>query len=154
MKSSRIIQEGLAILILHEQAEVEYDNPRRITTELTSLITVQQMEYTVDDLAIKKIKLGIKKEKENTYKNAMEHLKDKIFKKSKLFLELSTEQGVSKWLTMFSIAKYGFESSTKKHFWNSISLRYGWKISKLPTMCPCGSKFDGHQSMSCKKEAL
>ena len=74
------------------------------------------MEYTVDDLAIKKIKLGIKKEKENTYKNAMEHLKDKIFKKSKLFLELSTEQGVSKWLTMFFIAKYGFESSTKKHF--------------------------------------
>ena len=33
----------LAIPIFHEQAEVENNNSRRITTELTSLITVQQM---------------------------------------------------------------------------------------------------------------
>ena len=38
---------GLAIPIFHEQAEVEYNTSRRITTELTSLITVQQMKYTV-----------------------------------------------------------------------------------------------------------
>ena len=54
---------GLAVPIFHEQADVEYNNSRRITAELTSLITVQQMEYTVDELAIKKIKLEIKKEK-------------------------------------------------------------------------------------------
>ena len=56
---------GLAIPVFHEQAEVEYINSRRITTELTSLITDQQMEYTVDEVAIKKIKLQIKSEKEN-----------------------------------------------------------------------------------------
>ena len=115
LKSSQVIQGGLATLIFYEQAEVEYDNPRRITTELTSFFTVQQMENTVDDLAIKKIKLEIKNEKENTYKNIMEHLKDNISKKSKRLLQLSTEKGVSNWLTMFSIAEYGFKS-TKKHF--------------------------------------
>ena len=139
---------GLAIPIFHEQAEVEYNNSRRITTELTSLITVQQMEYTVDELAIKKIILEIKNEKENTYKHIMEHLKDNMSEKSKRLLQLSTEKGVSNWLTMLPIAEYGFELS-KQQFWDSISLRYGWEISKLPT-CPCESKCDIQHCMSCK----
>ena len=41
------------------------------------------MEYAVEELAIKKIKLVIKNEKENTYKNVMEHLKDNMSKKLK-----------------------------------------------------------------------
>ena len=45
---------GLSVPVFHEQAEVDYNNSRRITTELTSFITVEQMEYTVDALAIKK----------------------------------------------------------------------------------------------------
>ena len=80
----------------------------------------------------------------------MEHLKENMSKKSKRLLRLSTKKGVSNWLTMLSITKYGFELS-KQQFWDSICLRYGWEISKLPTTCPCGSKFDVQQSMSCKK---
>ena len=58
---------GLAIPIFHEQVEVKCKN--RISTELTSLITVQQIEYTVDELAIKKIKLEIKKGKREYVQN-------------------------------------------------------------------------------------
>ena len=76
----------LAIPVFHEQAEVEYIKSRRITTELASLITDQQMEYKVDEVAIKKIKLQIKNEKENRYKNVMEHLKDNMSEKSKRLL--------------------------------------------------------------------
>ena len=54
---------GLAISIFRKQADFEYSNSRRITTRLTSLIIVQQTEYTVDELAFKKFKLEIKKEK-------------------------------------------------------------------------------------------
>ena len=46
---------GLIISIFLEQADVECSNSRRITAERTSLITVQQMEYTVDELAIKNL---------------------------------------------------------------------------------------------------
>ena len=77
---------GLAIPVFHEQAEVEYIKSRRITTELASLITDQQMEYKVDEVAIKKIKLQIKNEKENRYENVMEHLKDNMSEKSKRLL--------------------------------------------------------------------
>ena len=52
---------GLTVSIFLEQADVEYSNSRRITAELTSLITVQQMEYTVDELAIKKLNYKSKK---------------------------------------------------------------------------------------------
>ena len=51
---------------------------------------------------------------------------------------------------MFPNAEYGFELS-KQQFWDTISLRYGWKISKLLTTCPCGSKFDIQHSMSSIK---
>ena len=79
----------------------------------------------------------------------MEHLKENMSKKSKRLLRLSTKKGVSNWLTMLSITKYGFELS-KQQFWDSVCLRYGWEISKLPTTCPCGNKF-GIQNSSCKK---
>ena len=85
---------GLAIPIFHEQAEVEYINSRRIATELTSLITAQQIENTVAKLEIKKIKVEIKNEKENRGKNVMEHLKDNMSEKSKRLLQLSTEESV------------------------------------------------------------
>ena len=80
----------------------------------------------------------------------MEHLKETMSEKSKRLLQLSTEKGVSNWLTRLPIAGYGFELS-KQQFWNSIYLRYGLEISKLSTTCPCGSKFDIQHSMSCKK---
>ena len=149
LQSLRTRYGGLGIPISHEQAEVEY-NSRRITTELTSLITVQQMEYTVDELAIKIIRLEMKSEKENTYKHIMEHLKDNTSEKLKRLLQLSTEKGVSSWLSMSPIGDYGFELS-KQQFWDSVSLRYGWEISKLPTTCPCRTKFDIQHSVSCKK---
>ena len=64
----------------------------------------------------------------------MEHLKVNMSEKSKRPLQLSTEKGVSNWLTMLLIAEYGSELS-KQQFWHSICLRYGWQISKLPTTC-------------------
>ena len=70
------------------------------------------MEYTVDELAIKNMKLEIKKKrKESVYKCIMEHLKENMSEKSKRLLQLSTEQGVSNSLTMLPIAKHSFELS-------------------------------------------
>ena len=57
--------------IFNGQAEVVYNNWRRTATELASLIIFQQTKYTVEELAIKKIELDIKTEKENTHKNVI-----------------------------------------------------------------------------------
>ena len=70
--------------------------------------------------------------------------------KEKRLVKISTEKGVSNWLTMLPITEHGFELS-KQQFWDSVSLQYGWKITNLPIFCPCGSKFNIQHSMSCKK---
>ena len=41
----------------------------------------------------------------------MEHLKENKSDISKRLLQLSTEKGVSNWLTMLPISEYGFELS-------------------------------------------
>ena len=38
-----------------------------------------------------------------------------------------TEKGVSNWLTVLPINKYGFELS-KQQLWDFICLRYDWEI--------------------------
>ena len=70
--------------------------------------------------------------------------------KEKRLVKISTEKGASNRLTMLPITEHGFELS-KQQLWDSVSLRYGWEITNLPTFCPCGSKFDIQHSMSCKK---
>ena len=70
--------------------------------------------------------------------------------KGKRLVDISTQTGVSKWLTVLPITEFAFELS-KQQFWDSIKLRYDWEISNLPTSCPCGSKYDIQHSVSCKK---
>ena len=65
-------------------------------------------------------------------------------------MDISTQTGVSHWLTLLPITEFGFELS-KQQIWDSIRLRFGWEISNLPTSCPCGSEFDIQHSMSWKK---
>ena len=92
------------------------------------------MEYTVDELAIKRKtkKIEIKNKRRNMYKLIKEYLKDNMSGISKRLLQLSTEKGVSNWFTILPIVEYGFELSKQK-FWDFISLRYEWENSKLPT---------------------
>ena len=66
--------------------------------------------------------------------------------KEKRLVKISTEKGLSNWLTMLPITEHSFELS-KQQFWDSVRLRYGWETANLP----CGSKFDIQHSISCKK---
>ena len=44
--------------------------------------------------------------------------------KEKQLVKISTEKGVSNWLTMVPNTEHGFELS-KQQFWVSVRLRYG-----------------------------
>ena len=70
--------------------------------------------------------------------------------KEKHLVDISTETGISNWLTALPITEFGFELS-KQQFWDSIRLRYDWEISNLPISWTCGSKLDIQHSMGCKK---
>ena len=118
----------------------------------------ENREQNSDQRKVKQLKQDIKQIKENTYRSCLQELisqmneKKKKTKKKRL-VKISTEKGVSNWLTMLPITEHGFELS-KQQYWDSVGLRYGWEITNLPTFCPWGSKIDIQHKMSCKKAAF
>ena len=96
---------------------------------------------------LKKLKTEIKKSQEENYKDVIQRLTIEMNDKEKRLVDISTQTGVSIFLAELPITEFRFELS-KRQFWDSIRLRYGWEISNLPTSCPSGSKFDIQHSMS------
>ena len=132
---------GLAIPIFYELAETEFENSRKITSELIPLIINQSSQYNINARKAKQLKQDLKRIKESNYKSCLKDLIVQMNGKEKRLVKISTEKGVSNWLTMLSITEHGFDLS-KQQFWNLVRLRYGWEIGNLPTFCPCGSKFE------------
>ena len=94
--------------------------------------------------------MEIKKSIEEYFKNVIERLTAEMNDKEKCLVAISTQTGVSNWLTVLPITEFGFRLS-EQQFWDSIRLQYGWEISNLPKSCTCGNKFVIQHSMSCKK---
>ena len=65
-------------------------------------------------------------------------------------IEIIRETGSSNWLSVVPIKEYNY-TLNKQQFYGSLRLRYNWPIPGLPTMCPCGEKFNVQHALSCKK---
>ena len=55
LSSHPIRYSGLTIPILHELAETEFENPRKITSELTPLIIYQSIRYNISETKVKQL---------------------------------------------------------------------------------------------------
>ena len=53
-------------------------------------------------------------------------------------------------MTTLPICDDGYDL-TKQLFWDLIRIRYGWILTRLPTNCECGTKFNIQHALSCKK---
>ena len=49
-------------------------------------------------------------------------------------------QGASARLSTLQIEEEGYMLN-KKEFWDVVSIRYGWPLSRTPRMCTCGNNF-------------
>ena len=136
--------------LFYKLAETEFENSRKITSELTPLIINQSSQYIISERKAKQLKQDMKRITENNCKSFLQELNVQMNEKEKRLVKISTEKGISNWLTMLPITEHTFELS-KQQFWDSVRLPYGWEIANLPTFCQCGSKFDIEHSMSCKK---
>ena len=56
-------------------------------------------------------------------------------------------------MTTLPILDEGYDL-TKQLFWDLIQIRYGWILTRLPTNCECGTKFDIQHGLSCKKSGF
>ena len=55
--------------------------------------------------------------------------------------ELNREQGTSSGLTTIPHSEDSYDL-TKQLFWDLIRIRYGWTLTRLPSNCEYGIKFD------------
>ena len=63
------------------------------------------------------------------------------------------EQGALSWLTTLPIKEESYDL-TKQLFWDLVRMRYNWALSRLPSVCECGTKSDLTHALSCKKGAF
>ena len=102
---------GLVIPMFYELAETEFENLRKITSELTPLIINQSIQYNINERKVKQLNQDTKLIKENDYKSCLQELIVQMDEKQRLLVTISTEKGVSNCLTMLPITEYGFELS-------------------------------------------
>ena len=74
---------------------------------------------------------------------------ESLDKRSARSLKLAQEKGCGAWLTALPLASMGYVLN-KQEFRDSIKLRYGWKISDIPSYCVCGEKNDIDHTLICK----
>ena len=141
---------GLGIPLFHENAGIEFENSRKLTLSLTDLIKDQSVLYSVNGIEQKKIKTTIKTERENTHKNVLNTLQNRLNENQLRLNSINHEKGVSSWLTSYRISDHGFD--LRKHqFWDSPRLRYGWVLPNMSSTCCYCAKMDVQYGVSCKR---
>ena len=140
---------GLGIPIFSETAEREYKFSTMISKDLTSRIVNQHRQHQSNE-NVNQIKKKVKLMKLQHHQEQLNGLRLKFSDQRKRLNELNQEQGASSWLTTLTILDEGYDL-IKQLFWDLIRIRYGWILTRLPTNCECGTKFDIQHGLSCKK---
>ena len=63
---------------------------------------------------------------------------------------MKLEMGASSWLTTLPIKDEGYVLN-KQCFWDLVSMRYGWRLKRLPDYCECGAAFTTQHALQCAK---
>ena len=127
---------GLGIPNPRGSAESEYQNSKKLTAKLTSLIVEQDERGEMDLAEQRKISREISKARETEQKRDSEAIKNNMQGDPDMIrrMDMAQEVGASNWLTALPIRAKGF-SLNKQEFVDAIALRYGWPIEGLPQLC-------------------
>ena len=99
---------------------------------------------------VNQIKNKLKLMKLQHHQEQLNELRLKFSDQQKRLNELNEEQGAICLLTTLPLLDEGYDL-TKQLFCDVIRMRCGWILSRLPTNCECGTKFDIQHTLSCKK---
>jgi hypothetical protein len=141
---------GLGILIPSKVSDTQYENSRNVTNSLTNHVINQKVTIEIEKKEQKKIKLDIKNNKRRLIKNECEQIKAELSADKLKLFEATTEQGASSWLQALPLKLHDFYLD-KQSFFDSLFIRYGIPLRKLPIRCVCGSSFSIDHALSCKR---
>jgi len=87
------------------------------------------------------------------YKEAAKDVYSHLSSPSQRAMDLNSETGSSAWLTVLPLQDQGFHLN-KQEFWDTLHLRYGWKLTNTPSHCVCGSPFSPDHAMICQNGGI
>ena len=141
---------GLAIPIFSNVAEFEFANSRLATQQLVINIKNQDSTSPVDREQYKISRKNIINAREERNNRILEQVRVKMDPEKLRANDLSRMKGASSWLTILPLKSENFVLN-KREFYDALSLRYRWIPKYLPSLCPCGKKYDVDHAMSCMK---
>ena len=96
------------------------------------------------------VKLRIKEEKTKREQLKMDYIKSELSPQKMKIFEAITEQGASSWLNAMPLKEHNFYLD-KQTFWDTIFLRYGIPLPRLPIKCVCNENFTIEHALNCMK---
>ena len=132
---------GMGIPIFTEIADREYANSRAATKKLTTKILEQQQQYTVDEAEEREIQARIKNARRSQEEKDLKENRKNMSKDQLRANDLAQMKGASAWLNALPLENEGY-TLNKREFFDAVSLRYRWRLKRLPIKCVCGQSFD------------
>ena len=141
---------GLGIPVLTKLAVKEYSTSVKVTQQLVSTMEAQCSGIKPDDNSVRDKLSQILDERIEEYKKHQASLIEQCDKNTARLIEQAQESGSSSWLTCLPLQKHGFVMN-KSAFRDSLRLRYGKDLSRLPSHCPCGETYSVTHALNCHK---
>ena len=142
---------GLSVVNPVDIADSQFTASTRITASLRSLIQDQAVQAPLPD--VKPIKVQVHQDRRSASKARATEIRSNLSVQLQRVMDLNSEPGASSWLTALPLAELGFHLS-KQEFWDSLYLRYDWKLKNTPSHCVCGVVFSPDHAMICKHGGL
>ena len=127
---------GLDIANPSSDANFDYTSSVKVTAPLVEQI-VSQVHQLPEDSLIRSAQQEVRAERANNWVKRAERLKEAAPHKTQRALDLTTEKGLSMWLTSLPLKGMGFNLN-KRELRDGLSLRYDWPIADMSSTCPCG----------------
>ena len=142
---------GMGIIAPTRTCQQEFTFSKIATNMLTSAICEQQHDLPPNFTEqCKTTRAEIRSKRRADQSEVLEDLRSRMTPVESRTNDINCETGASIWLTTLPIEEKGF-SLTKREFWDSVHLRYGWPLPRLPSKCACGETFNVAHALSCKK---
>ena len=126
---------GLGLENPVERARFEHPMCLQVTAPLVAQI-VSQAHEPPDDALIRSLQITTRKERHVRLDNKLEDLRNSLPEKTKRAVDLATEKGALRWLTVIPVKEIDLNLN-KREFKDAVHLRYDWQISGVPNVCVC-----------------
>ena len=140
---------GLGIPVLQEVANEEFQTSLRVTAPLVTLMVLQSKEMPNRD-EIRNCHAIVSAEKRTKEMEKLAAIEEALPPTTARAFKQAQEKGASSWLTALPLKEHGFHLN-KSEFRDAVAIRYASDLRSLPSMCPCGERFDLDHALNCKR---